>query len=317
MVKRMKTIKIKFSTLMLSVLILMSCTKESITDNNTSNPYNFDVYLSNDDGLDTKESELPWLVFPTVQDYSDAVDFLIDQAKTENGLTMFEDSLGYKSTRSYYTEEERDSLNVIDDVLSTLLNPNGKIQISPYLIRIDMVQQMLHVQNLLDTSIHFDVSSDVDFIDFLNGDISMDDLIKQEPNTKSTKLDKYIISREFVFCGRTHVDVNIKASASNAGIFSSINSKISISQVFLGSNKPYLYISVMPGSYYIYKSSGTMISIPTVTKSGTSKSYTINSYQGTRRFNIHNYRYIVNFRYGDDVLNIEDYINVSLPIIFS
>lgn len=290
----------------------LSCTKDISENIINTNKFGFNVYLSEDNSKTNEFGMNSWLVFPSVNDYEEAVSYL-NKLQEEDNLNSFEKQLNYISTRVYYSEIERDSLQIFDDVLATLLNPDGVIQICDYIIAIDMIHGELHVQNAADSTIDFITSTDNDFIDYIEGKITFEELNKPGVMQKSVKHDDYNVTRTFMFAGSTSVNVTMKASASNAGIFSSIYSQIYVDKIFVGENAPHIYVEVMSGSYYVYKSSGTVMGIATETKSGKAKSYKISSYYGTRRFDIHNYRYNVKFKYGHSSSNIVETISITLP----
>ena len=293
-----------------AAFLLCSCTKEITEDMNKTNPFGFDVYLSSDNIKTDAPSANPWLVFPSVNDYKAAIDYL-NQLEEVGDLSVFEEQLNYVSTRTYYSEAERDSLQVYDDVLATLLNPDGRIQISDYIMSIDMILGEMHVQNAADSTIDFVISTDNDFVDYIEGKITFEELNKPDVMPKSVKHDDYNVTRTFMFNGSTSVNVTMKAWATNAGILSSIKSQIYVDQIFVGDNAPYIYVETLSGGFYRFPNK--KVSIATTTKSGKAKSYTITSYSGIQRFDIHNYRYNVKFKYGHSSSNIVETISISLP----
>lgn len=288
----------------------LSCTKDISENISNTNKFGFNVYLSEDNSKTNEFGMNSWLVFPSVNDYEEAVSYL-NKLQEEDNLNSFEEQLNYISTRVYYSEIERDSLQIFDDVLATLLNPDGVIQICDYIIAIDMIHGELHVQNAADSTIDFITSTDNDFIDYIEGKITFEELNKPEIMQKSVKHDDYNVVRTFMFAGSTSVNVTMKAWATNAGILSSIKSQIYIDQIFLGNNAPYISVETLSGGFY--RLPNKKVTIPVETKSGKTKSYTITSYSGFQRIDIHYYRYNVKFKYGNSSSSIVDIISISLP----
>lgn len=259
-------------------------------------------------------SGFPWLSFSSVENYEDAVGYL-SKCESEIELDVFESRFGFTSARRYYAEEVRDAMGLTDDILATLLNPEGKIQICNYIIIINMLNETLYMydtSNVTDTLV---VSTDNDIIDYIAGNIPLDSLKAPAiPSKNLIKYDSYTNTIPYLFAGSTYINVRLKASVSNSGILSTIYCKISIDNIIVGSNRPYLYLSVGSDSYYKYKSTGTRMGIEQKTLDGKYKSRLIVSYCGFRRINIHDYKYNVTFDYGDNELQTVDDVTIGLPI---
>lgn len=292
---------------------MTSCSK--IEDNevqNSLNPFGFDVSLSNQPKTINDSNNNQWLIFPTVDDYKEAVDYLVTLCDVYRDPSFFENSLNYNSMRRHYNETDRKSMNVDDDVLSVLLNPEGKIQIENYILTIDMIEQNVFVQNVNDSTDFFNFSTNNSFIDYLEGTVSKEELKKDVPFTKSTRHDECEFS--FPLYESSGGTVTMEAYVSNSGIFSTMKAKISRSTIML-TGAPELFVQVKEGSYYIYRSTGTRINITPESEHGTDKSYTIRPVYTTKTFYISNYRFNVGFSYAptDQLAHETIYRNVSLP----
>ena len=295
--------RIYFVTLMLTMIcFITSCSKESDNTITTMrHAINFKVGLSDAKGQ-SKGHNYPWLYFQNAENYCSAVENIVLLDERYNDIADFEDALSYQSMRNTLTEEQRDSLRVFDEVLAALLNPEGKIQIGEYLLTINLIEHNLYVEDLSGNVSPFYMSTEDNFLDYINGKISKEELENslQGQSSKLTKEDELTCEEDLTYYPNTKI--TMKLSASNAGIYSSIYSKISRTVVYFN-GAPELFLQVQSGSYYRIKSTNQLVYMETKSNGGTSLFYRIRSYHSTTRFNIHDYSYTVYFSCEDQPYN--------------
>ena len=88
-----------------------------------------------------------WLSFNSCEDYERAIAFLNEK---EGYLSLFEQDLHFSSMRCVLSESQREAIGVEDDILATLLNPDGFIQIDNFVFQIDIV----NIKTCLDTKLY-------------------------------------------------------------------------------------------------------------------------------------------------------------------
>jgi hypothetical protein len=277
------------------ICFITSCSKESDNTITTMrHAINFKVSLS--DAKDqSKGHYYPWLYFQNAEDYCSAVENIVLLDERYSDIADFEDALSYQSMRNTLTEEQRDSLRVFDEVLAVLLNPEGKIQIGEYLLTINLIEHNMYVEDLSGNVSPFYMSTEDNFLDYINGKISKEELENslQGQSSKLTKEDELTCEEDLTYYSGNK-KLTMKLSASNAGIYSSIYSKISRTTGIV-TGAPELFIQVQSGSYYRIKSTNQLVYMATTSNGGTSQFYKIRSYYSTTRFNIHDYSYTVYF----------------------
>ncbi len=87
-------------------------------------------------GKDINSSD--WLFFNSCEDYERAIAFLNEN---EGYIPLFEQELQFTSMRCALSEKQRESIGVEDDLLATLLNPDGFIRIGNFVFKIDIVNE--------------------------------------------------------------------------------------------------------------------------------------------------------------------------------
>ncbi len=87
-------------------------------------------------GQDINSSD--WLFFNSREDYERAIAFLNEN---EGYIPLFEQELQFTSMRCALSEKQRESIGVEDDLLATLLNPDGFIRIGNFVFKIDIVNE--------------------------------------------------------------------------------------------------------------------------------------------------------------------------------
>lgn len=124
--KKLSTI-ISFAVL----FILASCQKESVTiDSIVSNPLH---KVSVNDGM---------LYFETEDDYQNTIDYLSDM--DEEGFLNWENEISFISMRSEFEEDELKKMGVVDNLLATLLNPEGVIRIGENIFKLDIPNETVY-----------------------------------------------------------------------------------------------------------------------------------------------------------------------------
>lgn len=112
-----------------------SDTDEVIMDNqNMTNEKSINVKVDNN-----------MLHFDTRNDYEKAVEQL--SSIGDGKLESWENELSFKSMRAQVDSETREENGIVDDVLATLLNPEGKISIDNNIFTIDVLNESVLVTN--------------------------------------------------------------------------------------------------------------------------------------------------------------------------
>ncbi len=93
------------------------------------------------------------LVFPDIGNYETAVEFLTSLESEK--IPYWEDNLSFVSMRKAFNSEKLAQLGFDDEVLATLVNPDGYIQIGDYLFNINMLNSKVEVVKL-DKGIFFE-----------------------------------------------------------------------------------------------------------------------------------------------------------------
>lgn len=129
--------KLRILQLLVLTLIFFSCQTEDITkielnENSKSLDesalYNFNVEVKN--GI---------LSFPTREDYEKAIVFLGPQSN--KAFKAFEDQFEFKSMRNSTNKEHREEIGIYDDLLATIINPEGSIEISNTIFNLDALNE--------------------------------------------------------------------------------------------------------------------------------------------------------------------------------
>lgn len=170
----MKKIRYTLATLMVAAIVAVvcvGCKKEKETQQNGQNSEQssfvnfkgFNVKVQENDGrLGLRGGN--WLYFQTREDYENAIEVLADDVNNGGDVSFMESSLGFNSMRSSLTESQREAIEMEDDVFSTLLSPNGIVQIGNYLFQIDELNDvvlMYDVTNDTNNPMRFNTEDDV------------------------------------------------------------------------------------------------------------------------------------------------------------
>ncbi|MBQ8703313.1 MAG: hypothetical protein IJ524_02930 [Bacteroidales bacterium] len=284
-------------------LVQSGCTPEQMAPNQGATSENVIHKLD-------EKGELSWLVLTSVEQLDDVINFL-DNADATDALVFFEKSQGYVSMRSFYGEDYLDSIGIIDDVLTTLLNPKGTIQIGSKIITLNLINEYAMV---VDTSLLTDtsyISMDEDFNDFMDGIVKPEKIHKSASSvTKGRKrLDSFSCNMPF----HSVVDYKIKciAAVNNGWFRSSIKAKISRRSACGG--VPYLSVTSDNGHYQLKKSS-VSYTINHEEKGGVKKSYVATGYKGSKQVKKgdQSYLFVAHFR-AYDVYD-EQSLSIVIPV---
>lgn len=278
----MKTRKYIITAMLLLVAVaaavLVGCKKENdgekqnASESSFVNFHGFDVKVQNNNGmLDTKGSN--WLCFATRKDYEKAVQVLTT-SRNDEILPDFEDALSFNSMRRSLDENEREAIDIEDDVLATLLNPNGVIQIDNYLFDIDVYNDVALVYDLNKDGNPMKFSTKDDFFGYLDGE--EDDSWKATCDAKNKDQLKEWHGEK----------INYKVVYQHALVYFSLQSKIQKTHnggtvdIFLHC----LNYNEDPGySRYKVKGYGYYDIIPEYSASGNKSSYHYRPYSSTKR----------------------------------
>lgn len=211
-----------YLTGLLLILIFLGCSKNdtgSIEEN--QNPtailnLNFQVEIKND-----------MLSFPTREDYDLALEYLGPKNSLE--FERWEAKIGFKSLRNTISKSELEQQGIQDDLLATLLNPDGMIEINSNIFQINMQDETVLVLN--NTSYdnkksfkngkHRIFSTEDNVLDVLEG---------KELTTSLTGKSRYCGKRKLSWDAPANI-LEAKIVYQKAGILNSLQSKIQQSKV--------------------------------------------------------------------------------------
>ena len=287
-------------------LTMQSCKKEEFDKNDDVNKeinntrqrserddfeYINGISVKLDDSFDFGErAASKWLYFETRNDYMNAIEQL--SLGADSAMNSFETSLSFSSMRVSRTEEQREAINIDDDVLATLLNNEGRIRIGEYIFQIDVSNDTLLVYSVNGASKARGFSTDDDVFDILDGNIV-------ENNYRGCSAKNKL--KNIYFNGSY---INCKVVYQKAGIYFSLLSKIS-KNTFNGQNTLHLWCRGFSSNdnYYVKNKESKVNKIQSYSKSGNGKSYQYRPYQGIRKLKI--FHFSTYFNATDDVYNRE------------
>ena len=215
-------------------------------------------------------------------------------------LASFEESMSFTSMRTTYNEEELEEKGIDDELLATLLNPDGKIQIGDYVISVDvMADDVAVLSNIDGTEQHFSIDDEVLYILFdsvtQSDPIVIDGGISQlMSSTSSERLEQSIQ----IACLEQDT-VKFKLKYQRAGIYFSIvvdaRYKMFQRNSLLGweikgyNNQYVIGFDAGPGTYTRNRRNANQITIPRRIDSGVNRCYTYRPYSkacGLKQFSL-------------------------------
>jgi len=117
-----------FLTLSLVFFVLISCKKESEEIiNRATNQLTFKVRVNN----------YSMLEFNSLRDFNEAIKYL-NEGNNNKNIDALSTQLSFVSMKDFLSEEKREALGIEDDLLATVLSPNGTIQIGNYFYKVDI-----------------------------------------------------------------------------------------------------------------------------------------------------------------------------------
>lgn len=203
---------------------------------------------------------------------------------------MFEKSIGFQSKRSVLNQKEREAINIEDELLATLINPQGIIQIGDSIFEIDALNETVSVYQASETrdkkieTQTFSTSDDV--FDRLDG-------IEAVYTKSACPSYKEKIKNWAVWGG----NVECKVVYQKAGIYFSLQSKIKKDH---WGGSAYISLTCPSGSSYTQNRSGaSQQSIPYNSQGGYEREYNYRPYSSTR--GLKQYYFSINFACDDSV----------------
>lgn len=303
--RKNKLILAVLAILTVALVTMQSCKKEEIelTNDKEKNYANkksrsteqFEdingISVKLDNSYDFGEKSISeWLYFETRNDYMNAIDQL--SLGADSAMNSFESALSFSSMRVSKTEEERESINIEDDLLATLLNNDGRIRIGEHIFQIDASNDTLLVYSANGVERVKGFSTDDDVFDILDG-IDIED--RHRGCAAKNKIKN-------VYFNGSYID--FKVVYQKAGIYFSLLSKIS-KNTFNGPNTLELNCRgfSISDNYYVKNKETKANQINSCYKSGNGKYYQYRPYQGIRKLN--RFHFSTYFNVRDDVYHNE------------
>lgn len=234
------------------------------------------------------------LYFENRADYAFAIEKLSNFE--EGSFDLFEKSIGFQSMRSLLNQKEREAINIEDELLATLLNPQGIIQIAENIFEIDALNETVTVYPASETrekkngSQIFSTNDDV--FDRLDGIETL--FTKSSCPSYKEKIENWAVWGGNVEC---------KVVYQKAGIYFSLQSKIK--KNFWGGSA-YIELSCPSGSSYTQNRRGaSQLSIPDNSQGGWDRVYNYRPYSSMR--GLRQYYFSVTFYCDDSVSGYPPY----------
>lgn len=304
----MKTRRVLMGVLALTVVVstILACTKDELNQgvqhNVDSNETSFmdlngiHVRVQHDTIFNLGRDGTGWLDFESKSDYELAIASY--SAESDSLMSSFETALSFSSMRSVLTREQREAIDVEDDLLAMLLSPSGIIQVGNYIFDIDVANDTVLVYNQLfpsENPLVFSVDDEI--FDVLEGN--------KESGEKGCSAKNKMKGEDIGF-----ESITCKVVYQKAGIYFSLQSKIKKDH---WGGPVDLYLSCYGGNANRYRKNKENITyfIPAYSASGGDHSYNYRPYSGIRK--LVNFHFIVYFRACDTSNNHDtDWFNLSI-----
>jgi len=285
----LKSIIILFT---LTFVTLQSCKKKELT---SLTPVSIDL-----NGINIKakyaqdKNNINTLVFSSVDDYENAITFLAQ--KDKNFINSWNEKTGFNSMKKAFSDNPESIPVKDDDVITSLLNKKGEIQIEDKLLRLNFetnrVEEIVYTaNNKLEVIDSYSFDDDVLSVLFKNKEPESDKSKYCSGNTKTTYMN--------TICGR----VDCKVKYLRLGIYYTLYAKISkqnSSAVKIGLTTIYYNQTKYQNKSGCWSFSSS--------KSGYGNSYKITAYSGVKRLKA----YIIPINFWYDYINGNSYGNVGL-----
>lgn len=289
--------KIILSVVALAVVatIVIACTKETENERHSPDVENIESSFKDLNGIHVKvqqdtifnmrEDSYDWLYFESKSDYELAISSYT--TASDSLMYSFEKTLSFASMRSSLTTDQREAIEIEDDLLAMLLNPSGIIQVGNYIFKIDVVKDIVLVYNQNSISEKpLVLSVDDDVFDILEG--------KKDSDAKGCSAKNKVKGEDLGV-----ESMECKVVYQKAGIYFSLQSKIK-KDSWGGTLE--LYLSCGEGtSSYVKNNDNTVYIIPQFNDGGGNHSYHYRPYSGTKK--LVNFHFTVGFLANDYYYN--------------
>ena len=212
-------------------------------------------------------SNYAWINFASVDSYIEALDSL--NSWGDSCFAIFEENLNFYSMRQNLTEDEREALGVDDDLLATILNPDGVVQIGQYIFKLDFTTSQVEVFDTLTEVSEGTYNFDEEVLDILyeEGDANNNMQIEQRDN---------ILRAANQYNGSC--DVNLKIVYQRAAIYFSLLVKISKPLLVVSYPAVEIFYDSYDGSYRKNRTNASLQYITDKSDGGPKNSYTYRPY---------------------------------------
>lgn len=261
----------------ITTLMFFSCEKNEKLLDQTPKMNNFNVIV---EGSSKSKESHKWLHFPSIDDLDNAIMFL-EQLDSLEKIETFDEQYEFLSMRTTLTEDYRDSVGLLDDVILALVNPQGEIQIMDYLITLNLLEGYASVADVNNPEDKVYLSTDWSFYDYIQGNVDPSEISKApiEP-TKKPKL-RHSLTQKMVFHDYSDYTIECCAAVTNGFFRSSIYAQIKRKTLVLLGAVPTINVNTDFGHYKL-KGEETIRGIPRISKSGKKKKYKIDVYSGKK-----------------------------------
>ena len=223
-----------------------------------------------------KDGNYDWLYFESKSDYELAINTY--RNASDSLMSVFEETLNYSSMRSSLTVEQREDIEIEDDLLAMMLSPIGVVQIGDYLFQIDVINdKVLVYDQTMPKSTPLSFSVDDEVFSLLNGN--------KDSGEKGCSAKNKETGIKFA-----NTKIDCKVVYQRAGIYFSLQSKIK-KRMWGGDVE--LHLTCLEGtSSYKKNKDSTVYTIDGWTLYGLNHSYHYRPYSSTTK--------LVNFHFNVD-----------------
>lgn len=289
--------------LALASLFMSGCLKSENTSSDRLGNVDFHYKIENSKLKNQKNTNFSWLNFPTMDDLEKCIKYLtyLDTAYAESHIAVFDSSSEYLSMRALTSTDYRDSIKVFDDVLASLINPDGIIQISGYIIQLNTAEGYAIIKDSSLKNRDVYLSLDNNFADYLDGSIASSKIKYSASDVVASRgrIDSFSITDTVYDKAEFHI--TCKEDVSNGLFYSSIIARIKRNTVIAGGT-PELYVTTASGYYKLKNENRTYFNGQA--KGGTNHRYTNYIYNGSKQVD----------RGGSDPYKLESDFHVTYAI---
>lgn len=212
-----------------------------------------------------------WLCFDSRDSYVQTIEMLSEYGDDE--LEDFDESFSFQSMLLNFDEDEREEMGVYDDLLASILNPSGVIQINDTIYSLNFKDGNAVIMNA-------PIGDTLNVVDL---ECSFWDTVSDNKGFSSPKSDPNDMIKATYTYESGSVKVKSKIAYQRALIYFSLIVKSTDKSALYVLNGAYKEFDVPSGCYYRKKNQSSNTSIEQVHKASYGNSITYRPYSGTKQ----------------------------------